>query len=74
MSYNSKSCSTAQGLLLNFHSQDLWLSQTQWKFKGKEEENKGQFRRINVCVHREELTNPFATLAYQILQTIYSPA
>lgn len=28
MSYNSKSCSTAQGLLLNFHSQDLWLSQT----------------------------------------------
>lgn len=27
MSYNSKSCSTAQGLLLNFHRQDLWLSQ-----------------------------------------------
>lgn len=50
-------------MLLNFHRQDLWLSQIV-DVQGKERRKQGVIQEINVCIHRkarEELTSPSAT-------------
>lgn len=49
-------------MLLNFHRQDLWLSQIV-DVQGKERRKQGVIQEINVCIHRkarEKLTSPSA--------------
>lgn len=76
MSYNSKSCSTTQGLLLNFHRQpnmDVEGKKKRSKQGVIQEEKcvcpQGSEGRTNFCQLHCEVHTP----ACQTLQTTYSP-